>query len=398
MKKGKVIYTTVLLLMFGLPCLANNSNNILKLDMNTQNHAITNLNDIEISNSKTNIDIDSAYNNGKYLTGETNYYKISFFDIKGKRLKTIKKTTDKKFMDTDITSINFSDIPPKTVKYEVTPRRDYTQIQNKAELIRNRLTNITSILTYILANGYYQKGNNGRATYYADYYNLVNKVIEPGLADIGNQYNNGYLINNGTIYISDIQELNNDYCMADPEKPDKRTACGIITIDINGFNPPNTNITQDTINDRFRFLIYPTKVLLYPSDEYDFYSNTINNRLLSEDLNSEIFNEYWNYPKNLKIERTTPSLDVTVNYNNHKNIDQQLEIRFYDANNKQLDSWVWDIPNVEAKYIFHKEIDFSRLNKNIKSYDITLLENKKATKEENNADDIGIIPLEDDNF
>ncbi len=35
---------------------------------------------------------------------------------------------------------------------------------------------------------------------------------------------------------------------------------------------------------------------------------------------------------------------------------------------------------------------------NGKSYDITLLENKKATKEENNADDIGIIPLEDDNF
>lgn len=206
---------------------------------------------------------------------------------------------------------------------------------------------------------------------------------------LGHKYNNGYFIDNGSIYVVELKKLSkNDSCPFNPEKPDLNMACGVITIDINGFNAPNTNITRDTINDRFRFLIYPKKVLLYPSDEYDFYVNSTNNRFLAEGLNTEIFNEYWDYNKKLHVEDTFPRLKVIVENNNDKTtIEKQLEIRFYDANNKQIDSWVWNIPSVPSiRYIFEKELDFSKLNKNIKTYDVTLLTEQKETNFNNNAD------------
>lgn len=393
----KIILTAVMLMYAILPTFAGDTNYIQQLTKNTTTKTMHSLDNFKITDISTNFWVNYTNENSKYITGEdNNYYKITFLNENGKKLKKHNLTNTSKDIGNDVIHFDFNNIPSDAVKYQISPRRDYSLIQDKPQVIRNRIENITSMLNSILEDGYYETNKDGTVTYYAEYAKLLHNVLEPGLSNWGNKYNDGYLLDNGTVYIVGFEKVNrNDICPFNPEKPDVDMACGIVTVDINGFNAPNANITRSMVNDRFRFLIYPKKVLLYPSDEYDFFVNSVNNRLISDDLNTEIFNEYWYYSKNLHIDDTSPRLEVVVQNNNNESVEKQLEVRFYDSNNKQIDSWVWNIPAMpNCEYVFEKKIDFSKFDKNIKSYDVTLLKEQKAVNEDNNAETIGIHFLE----
>lgn len=389
----KFILSILLSMCICISACAKNTNTIRQLNKNQTANIITSSNGIEIVKTDFNIAVKSL-NNSKYLNTIDNSYRLTLFNDKGKKTDKLNLRATEKGIMLDVLDVDFSNINSNVVSYKVEPRRDLELVQDKEQLIRNRLTNIAFTLTSILKNGFYEKDKDG-VMYHAEYSELVNKVLEPGLAEIGNRYNQGFLLDNGNIFVVGFEKLKNDGCPFNPEKPDIKQACGIITVDINGFSAPNSNITIDTLNDRFRFLIYPNKVLLYPSDENDFYTNSVNNRIISEDLNTEIYYDYWSYTKNIKIEDTYPRLEVIVDNPTDKKIEQQLEIQFFDNNNILVDSWVWNIPPLAmCHFEFEKIIDFTKLDSRISSYNVTMLKERKETVDGTQPDTIGMRFME----
>ncbi len=271
------------------------------------------------------------------------HYNYVFYNSKGKKNDKYKPNFSKKF--------DISKLPLETVSYKAVPVYSWnfdleTLIRNNAQLMVLTISEAWELGKAI--SGEFTKFDDIVENYFKERICIKEEI---------NKYH--FVLNNNT---SILFEKYRDVCQDSSTKVQNayyNNACGAIIIDTNGEHLPNKLYANSELNDRFKLYIYSDIIDFPYGDAYKFIVKNSSPQSISPELLRDYYTGTRSYFKNLTIEYTLPMLDIKSYNKANKIHETNIEIRFYDNQDKLIAT------RNEEIQIGHEVFDMSERENNI---------------------------------
>jgi len=332
----KIILTALMFAFTVLPTFAGDINYKIHKLIYDESKSITNLNNIHFEYNGTGI--SSSITNNNTLFNHMNYgLKYTFYNHKNKKLDKITIWNGFLFKDdNNLESYNqllyFEDIPQNTKSYKIEPVKESLISFDLNESLKSIVNHVVMSIQSALFMSMAEDINN---EYYINFNDIVEKAIISRLPIKEKIGRYSYKLDNDVILYFKYNKHQCDFAPEHSLITDFSNVCGFLTIDINGSNLPNSNVNSNVINDRFNYVVFADKILPDYST-YNFLNKQDNNTYISDELKKDIYSNYFNFLKKIKIDKVEPYIQILIGNTYNKDVDFTINVVFYNQAKEQL--------------------------------------------------------------